>query len=83
MLFFSFNRLYLSAKFFIYMTSFMSPRSERVCQFYGCEASMIFAVKAFMKKRPFFILIWSLIITTFIFGYQLRLFESPLNEVSG
>ena len=43
----------------------------------------MFAVKAFMKQRPFFILIWSLIITTFIFGYQLRLFESPLNEVSG
>jgi len=31
MLFLSFNRLYLSAKFFIYMTSLMSPRSQRVC----------------------------------------------------
>jgi potassium intermediate/small conductance calcium-activated channel subfamily N protein 2 len=36
-----------------------------------------------MKQMPYGLLIGSLIITTFIFGYQLRIFESPLNEASG
>ena len=50
---------------------------------HGCDASTIFAVKSLMKQMPYGLLIGSLIFTTFIFGYQLRIFESPLNEVSG
>ena len=49
----------------------------------GCYAGTMFAIKGLMKQKPYQILFSSLVITTIIFGFQLRLFEAPLNEVSG
>jgi hypothetical protein len=65
------------------MTEFMSPRANRVTSLQGCEASTMFAIKGLFKQKPYEILIWSLLVTTVIFGFQLKLFESPLSEVSG
>jgi hypothetical protein len=48
----------------------------------GCEANNMFAIRAIMKERPYTILFWSMIISTGIFGYQLRIFEDPLSAIS-
>ena len=61
----------------------MSPRANRVCSLQGCEASTIFAVKGLFKQKPYLILVWSLLITTVMFGFQLRLFEGQLSDASG
>jgi RsiW-degrading membrane proteinase PrsW (M82 family) len=49
----------------------------------GCEANVLFASKGLMKQKPWQVLIVSLMVTTFIWGYILKIFESPLNEISG
>lgn len=65
------------------MTEFMSPRANRMCSLQGCDASTMFAVKGLFKQKPYEILIWSLIVTTIIFGFQLRIFEHHLSDPSG
>lgn len=53
LLLFQFNRLYLTLKFTLYLTEFMSPRANRVCFLQGCEASTMFAVKGIFKQKPY------------------------------
>lgn len=80
LLYFSFCRFYLLLRFLLYMTQFMSPRSQRVCAMHGTEADLMFAVKGVMKQMPEKLLIWALVISTVIFGFQLRLFEGVISE---
>jgi hypothetical protein len=49
----------------------------------GCEANAMFAIKSIMKQSPYTILCLSMIISTVIFGYQLRIFEGQLSKKSG
>ena len=83
LLVFMFARMYLPFKFILFMTQFMNPRSCRVCSMNGCEASTIFAIKAMMKQKPWTMQFYGLVSTTLIFGFQLRIFESPLLDASG
>ena len=50
---------------------------------HGCEADIMFAIKGVMKQMPGRILIFMLVITTVIFGFQLRLFEAVVSDASG
>ena len=43
----------------------------------------MFALKALMKQKPYPILLGALALTIVVFGYHLRMFESPLSEASG
>jgi hypothetical protein len=83
LLFFCFFRVYLLIRYILVMTQFMNPRSLRICSQNGCEANIIFAIKSIMKQRPYTILWASMIVSTAIFSYQLRIFEGPISEVSG
>ena len=83
LLFMMFIRIYLPCRFLFYMSEFMNPRTQRVCQIYSCNADSMFALKALMKQQPMPMLFGSLACTIIIFGYHLRLFESILTEVSG
>ena len=69
LLFFCFIRIYLLIRFILVITQFMNPRSMRVCMMHGCEANIMFAVKAIMKQKPYTILWVSLVISSFIFGF--------------
>jgi hypothetical protein len=69
LLFFAFSRLYLTLKFLLYLSSFMNPRSQRVCLVNGCEANTMFAIKALFKQKPYLILYGSLLFFTVIFGF--------------
>ena len=79
---FCFIRIYLLVRYILVMTQFMNPRSQRVCSMNGCEANAIFAIKAIMKQKPYTILNVSMILSTSIFAYQLRIFEAPLSKAS-
>ncbi|CDW76554.1 small-conductance calcium-activated potassium channel protein [Stylonychia lemnae] len=80
---FSFLRIYILARFTMVKTQFMNPRSLRVCLMNGCQADVFFAVKSIMKQRPYTVLGISMIISTVIFSYQLKIFEAPMSEISG
>lgn len=69
LLFFMFCRLYLLCRFSFYLTEFMNPRTQRVCQMHGCESDSMFALKGLMKQKPYPILLSGLAITIIIFGY--------------
>ena len=49
----------------------------------GCEASLSFAFKCLMKERPLILLSVSLVVSVFLSGYLLRVFEKELDDVSG
>lgn len=49
----------------------------------GTDATFMFSVKALMKKKPYSVLIVSLLLSVVLFGFTLRIFERPLSEASG
>jgi hypothetical protein len=77
-----FARIYLLVRFSFYMTEFLNPRSQRVCNIYGFDLDAIFALKAVVKEMPATYLLCSLSTSILVFGYTLRIFEAPLTEVS-
>lgn len=83
LLVFSFVRVYMIMKMYIYYSDCLTPRSLRVCQMNGCESNMMFAIKSLIKSQPSKFVIYSLVLTTFMFGYMLHVFEGPMTEVSG
>ena len=49
----------------------------------GCDADNMFAIKSIMKQNPYIFISVIVIATIFLFGYQLKVLEGPLSEVSG
>ena len=48
----------------------------------GADASFMFSIKALMKKKPYSVLIVSLVLSVTLFGFTLRIFERPLSTAS-
>ena len=65
----AFVRLMYLFKLFLYHTIWMNPRSARICSMNGCDADTFFAFKCVNKTSPYATIIYSLIISTLIFGY--------------
>ncbi len=76
-------RIYLVIRYILTLSFFMGTRSQRVCHMSGTDASFMFSVKALMKKKPYTVLIVSLLLSVALFGFTLRIFERPLSEASG
>jgi len=79
---FMFFRLFYLIRFSFYMTDFLNPRTQRVCNIYGCHSDSFFALKAVVKQMPEIYLVFSLSISIFVGGYCLKIFEAPLSEAS-
>lgn len=45
----------------------------------GCDANLMFAMKAIMKQRPYLAIGISLGFTIIVFGYVLRVLEGPIS----
>ena len=76
-------KCYVIIRSLLTMTKFLAPRAQRICKMNGCGTDLMFSVQGEFKQSPNTILISTLIISVLIFGYNLRIFESPLSEVSG
>lgn len=76
-------RLYLLVRTSLVLSTFMDTRSQRVCIMSGSEASLMFSIKSLMKKKPYSVLICSLVLSVALFGFVLRIFERPLSVASG
>jgi hypothetical protein len=60
----------------------MSPRASRVTHLTGSEANHMFAIKGAMKLTPLRYIVITLTLSIVLFGYQLKVFEGPLSEIS-
>jgi len=76
-------RIYLVIRCILTFSFFMGTRSQRICNMSGSEASYLFSLKALMKKKPYTVLLTSLVLSVALFGFTLRIFERPLSEASG
>ena len=76
-------RTYLIVRASLTLSHFMDTRSQRVCSMSGTNATFMFSVKSLMKKKPYSVLISSLVLSVALFGFVLRIFERPLSEASG
>lgn len=83
LLIFSLVRVYTLFKMYIYYVEILTPRSQRVCEMNGCESNMMFAIKFLIKSQPAQFVVYSLLLSTVIFGYMLHVVEGPMTEVSG
>jgi hypothetical protein len=70
-----FFRVYFYARSVLSLSFYTDPRSQRVCNIYGADAGYNFALKALMKEKPWNVLGSSLVMSVFVFGYCLRIFE--------
>jgi potassium intermediate/small conductance calcium-activated channel subfamily N protein 2 len=65
-----------------------SNRTQRVCNLYACEANYMFVIKSLMRytwfhlypkrTQPYEVIFSAMIAMIFIFGYTVRICESPL-----
>ncbi|CAI2365896.1 unnamed protein product [Moneuplotes crassus] len=76
-------RTYLIIRAILTLSNFMNTRSQRVCNMSGTTANFMFSVKSLMKKKPYSVLLTSLVVSVGLFGFVLRIFERPLSEASG
>lgn len=76
-------RTYLIVRAILTLSHFMDTRSQRVCNMSGTNASFMFSIKSLMKKKPYSVLLTSLMVSVGLFGFVLRIFERPLSEASG
>ena len=74
---------YLIIRALLTLSNFMDTRSQRVCMMSGSDANFMFSVKSLMKKKPYSVLLSSLIVSVALFGFILRVFERPLSDASG
>ncbi|CAD8079098.1 unnamed protein product [Paramecium primaurelia] len=58
-----------------------SNRTDRVCNLYASQADYMFTIKSLMRNQPFTVNYSAMILLIFVFGYCLRICESPLNRI--
>ena len=63
-------------------TVWRSNSSQRICLMYGCEADVMFGVKAIMKSHPISFLFVVLICGALYFAILLKYSEAPVNRVA-
>jgi len=90
--FYSFNSItciitlaksYLVLKIYIHFSPWTSERAARICSKYKCQASVRFAVKVELKKRPYLMLGILMGATLLYLGFAIRTFEQPYREEDG
>lgn len=58
-----------------------SNRTQRICSLYASEANYMFTIKSMMRKQPFLVNYSAMIFLIIVFGYSLRICESPLSKI--
>lgn len=76
-------RCYILVRMLKYRTKWGSEDADEICEACGCEANHQFMLKGLFKDKPYFILGSSMILSILIFGFAVRTYERPYNEVNG
>jgi hypothetical protein len=64
-----FFRIHLLVTSILSLSVYTEPRSQRVCNIYGCDANFNFALKALMKESPKVVLGSALVTALLMFSY--------------
>ena len=64
-----FVRIYLFGRWLLHQTTYMHPRSQRVCMMNGCQAEMMYAVKALMREYPYRCIVGTIVVSIMIYAY--------------
>ncbi len=73
-------RCYFIFRFFIYMSSYISPESNRICKKYFFEAEVEYAVKSLVENSPIKTYSVSLVIFVLCFSFSVRVFERDVQK---
>ena len=68
-------RVYLIAKLFRHFTKWTSQEAQHACRLYETEPSPIFAVKAMLKEKPFYLLVPSILLSMLVFSLSVMIVE--------
>ena len=63
------GRIYITMRLFNHYTYWTSERAMRVCKMNGFKADYAFAIKAYLKIKPFSVLTALLMVSVAIFAY--------------
>lgn len=75
---FSLMKLPLILRTILSNTTWFTNRTHRVCDMYACERDFLFVIKCFMQTSPYKIILSAMIGSIFLFGFAVRICESPL-----
>lgn len=76
-------RLYQVVVFIVHMSIFSNQRAFRTCSSHGIDLTFSFSLKSLNRAQPATVIFSSLVFTIVTTGFQLRILESPLDDVSG
>lgn len=68
-------RMYLIFKYFAFNSKWAEVEVEKICNDFYTEGGILFAVKAEFNDNPYLMVLISISITIFVFGYALRNIE--------
>ena len=68
-----FARLYFVLRSLLYFSSWLSSYSKHCCTVSGCDASVLFAIRASIKKHSFKTIFLNLIISSLVVSYFIHL----------
>ncbi len=71
------GRLYIVFRLFGHYTFWTGERATRVCKINGFLPDSKFAIKAYLKYKPYSVLVICMGFSIFFFGFALRTFERP------
>ena len=78
----SWIKVYFPARFLLQISYYRSPRAYRVCALNGHKPTFLFAIKWLMKTHTNTVIIFNMLLSIFIFGYWIRIFDYQLSGVS-
>ena len=77
------GKSYLVLKLYGHYSPWTSERAAKICAKYKCQASVGFAVKAELKKRPYLMLGILMMATILYLGFAIRTFEISYRDSLG
>lgn len=75
-------RLYVFFRLFDHYSFWTGERARRVCKINGFAPNSRFALKAYLKSKPYVVLVICLGFSILLFGFALRTFERPYTSPS-
>lgn len=76
----SLTRQYLILRLVFIMSTYCSPRAQRVCRMNGGSASKLFVLRCMMQSSPYTIVGLFLLLGVLSGAFSIRIFERPVRE---
>lgn len=78
-----FLRVYHIFRAIKYVSLWGSPKSQAICDIFKCKSNEKFIFKCLIKESSYKVLLFLLVLSTFCFGYTIRIFERTYEAKNG